>query len=41
MISLDTLSMFLAVSENELIEDLVITLLASPQIAAFCEKFPS
>lgn len=40
MISLDTLSMFLAVSENELIEELVITLLASPQLAAFFEKFP-
>ncbi|MBK4725548.1 ATPase RavA stimulator ViaA [Pantoea agglomerans] len=40
MISLDTLSMFLAVSENELIEELVITLLASPQLVAFFEKFP-
>ncbi|HBI07032.1 MAG TPA: hypothetical protein DDY48_07950, partial [Erwinia persicina] len=40
MISLDTLSMFLAVSENELIEELVIGLLASPQLVAFFEKFP-
>ena len=40
MISLDTLSLFLAVNENDLIEELVITLLASPQLAAFFEKFP-
>ena len=40
MISLDTLSLFLAVNENALIEELVITLLASPQLAAFFEKFP-
>lgn len=40
MISLDTLSMFLAVSENDLIEELVITLLASPQLAGFFNKYP-
>ncbi|WP_158782472.1 ATPase RavA stimulator ViaA [Pantoea sp. BAV 3049] len=40
MISLDTLSAFLAVSENDLIEELVLALLASPQLAIFFEKFP-
>lgn len=41
MISLDTLSAFLAVSENDLIEELMLALLASPQLAIFFEKFPS
>lgn len=41
MISLETLSMFLAVSENDLIEELAIALLASPQLALFFEKFPA
>jgi uncharacterized protein with von Willebrand factor type A (vWA) domain len=40
LISLDTLSAFLAVSEGDLIEELVVTLLASPQLALFFEKFP-
>ena len=40
MISLDTLSMFLAVSETELIEELAISLLASPQLSSFFKKFP-
>ncbi|MEM6161459.1 ATPase RavA stimulator ViaA [Erwinia sp. P6884] len=40
MISLETLSMFLAISENDLIEELAIALLASPQLALFFEKFP-
>ncbi|WP_034918243.1 MULTISPECIES: ATPase RavA stimulator ViaA [Erwinia] len=41
MISLETLSLFLAVSENELIEDVVLALLASPQLVLFFEKFPA
>ncbi|WP_414147813.1 ATPase RavA stimulator ViaA [Erwinia sp. BNK-24-b] len=40
MISLDTLSAFLAVSEGDLIEELFLALLASPQLAVFLEKFP-
>lgn len=40
MISLDTLSLFLSINENDLVEELVITLLASPQLAIFFEKFP-
>ncbi|WP_338559498.1 ATPase RavA stimulator ViaA [Erwinia sp. E_sp_B04_7] len=40
MISLDTLSALLAISEGELLEELVIALLASPQLALFFEKFP-
>lgn len=40
MLTLDTLNVMLAVSEEGLIEEVVITLLASPQLAAFFEKFP-
>jgi uncharacterized protein with von Willebrand factor type A (vWA) domain len=40
VITLDTLSALLAVSEGDLLEELVITLLASPQLALFFEKFP-
>ena len=40
MLTLDTLNIMLAVSEEGLIEEVVITLLASPQLAAFFEKFP-
>jgi len=40
MISLDTLSALLSISEGDLIEDLVIALLATPQLVLFFEKFP-
>lgn len=40
MISLDTLSALLTISEGDLLEELVIALLASPQLALFFEKFP-
>ncbi|PIJ48317.1 hypothetical protein BL250_12220 [Erwinia sp. OLTSP20] len=40
MISLDTLSVFLAISENEMIEDLIATLLATPQLVAFFDTYP-
>ena len=38
MLTLDTLNVMLAVSEEGLIEEVVITLLASPQLAAFSLK---
>ncbi|NIF24493.1 ATPase RavA stimulator ViaA [Candidatus Pantoea multigeneris] len=41
MISLETLSALLSVGEAELIEDMILAVLASPQLAAFFEKFPS
>jgi hypothetical protein len=41
MLTLDTLNVMLAVSEEGLIEEVLITLLASPQLAAFFEKFPA
>ncbi|MCT2385413.1 ATPase RavA stimulator ViaA [Erwinia pyrifoliae] len=41
MISLDTLSLFLSINENDLVEELIMTLLASPQLAIFFEKFPA
>ncbi len=40
MIPLETLSTLLSVGETELIEELIIALLASPQLALFFEKFP-
>ncbi len=41
MISLETLSALLSIGEAELIEELILALLASPQLAIFFEKFPS
>ena len=40
MISLDTLNTLLTISEGDLIEDLVLALLISPQLVLFFEKFP-
>ena len=40
MLSLDTLNVMLAVSEDGLIEETIVALLASPQLAAFFKKFP-
>ncbi|EOI3570292.1 ATPase RavA stimulator ViaA [Cronobacter dublinensis] len=40
MLTADSLNLILAVSEGELIEEIVIALLASPQLAVFFEKFP-
>ncbi len=40
MISLETLSTLLSIGETELIEELILVLLASPQLALFFEKFP-
>lgn len=40
MISLETLSVLLSIGEAELTEELILALLASPQLALFFEKFP-
>jgi len=40
MLTVDTLNMMLAVSEEGMIEEMIIALLASPQLAVFFEKFP-
>ena len=40
MISLEALSSLLSIAETELIEELIVVLLASPQLALFFEKFP-
>jgi uncharacterized protein with von Willebrand factor type A (vWA) domain len=40
MLTLDTLNVMLAVSEEGMIEELIVALLASPQLAVFFEKFP-
>lgn len=39
MLTLDTLNVMLAVGEEGLIEEIILTLLASPQLAIF-SKFP-
>ncbi|CDL28413.1 hypothetical protein [Escherichia coli ISC7] len=41
MLTLDTLNVMLAVSEEGLIEEMIIALLASPQLAVFFEKIPT
>lgn len=38
MLTLDTLNVMLAVSEEGLIEEMIIALLASPQLAVFFEN---
>ncbi|HGH5978761.1 TPA: ATPase RavA stimulator ViaA [Kluyvera georgiana] len=40
MLTIDTLNVMLAVSEEGMIEEMIIALLASPQLAVFFEKFP-
>jgi uncharacterized protein with von Willebrand factor type A (vWA) domain len=40
MLTLDTLNVMLSVSEEGLIEEMLLALLASPQLALFFEKFP-
>jgi uncharacterized protein with von Willebrand factor type A (vWA) domain len=40
MLSLESLDVLLSISENQLIEEMIITLLAMPQLAIFFEKFP-
>ncbi|WP_067700649.1 ATPase RavA stimulator ViaA [Erwinia sp. ErVv1] len=40
MISLDTLSLFFSINGNDLIEDLLVALMASPQLVLFFEAFP-
>ena len=40
MLSLETLDVILAISEGELVEEIILTLLAAPQLAIFFEKFP-
>ncbi|TDT51855.1 uncharacterized protein with von Willebrand factor type A (vWA) domain [Enterobacter sp. AG5470] len=40
MLTLDTLNVMMTVSEEAMIEELIVALLASPQLALFFEKFP-
>lgn len=39
MLTLDTLNVMLAVSEEGMIEELIVALLASPQLAVFLRNF--
>ena len=40
MLSLATLDLLLSVNESQLIEEIIISLLATPQLAVFFEKHP-
>ena len=40
MLSVEALDVILAISEGELIEGIIVALLAAPQLAVFFEKFP-
>ncbi|HAU3220720.1 TPA: hypothetical protein JDH36_004447, partial [Salmonella enterica subsp. indica] len=40
MLTLDTLNVMLAVSEEGMVEEMILALLASPQLVIFFEKFP-
>lgn len=40
MLTLESLEMLLSIDENELLDDLVIALLATPQLATFLEQHP-
>ena len=40
MLTLAALDALLTISESELIDDLIVTLLAAPQLVVFFEKFP-
>ncbi len=39
MLTLDTLNVMLAVSEEGMVEEMILALLASPQLAIFFESF--
>lgn len=41
MLTLDTLNTMLAVSEEGMVEEMILALLASPQLVIFFEKFPT
>lgn len=41
MLTLDTLNVMLAVSEEGMIEEMILALLASPQLAVFLKISPS
>ena len=41
MLALTTLDMFLSINDRELLDNFILTLLASPQLAVFMEKYPS
>ncbi|MFE8152401.1 ATPase RavA stimulator ViaA [Brenneria goodwinii] len=40
MITLESLEMLLSIDENELLDDMIVTLLSTPQLAVFFEKYP-
>ncbi|PWC20053.1 ATPase RavA stimulator ViaA [Brenneria roseae subsp. roseae] len=41
MITLESLELLLSIDENELLDDLIVTLLATPQLAIFFDKYPT
>lgn len=41
MLNITTIDMLLSINEMELIEEIVLTLLATPQLVLFFEKYPN
>ncbi len=41
MLALTTLDLFLSINQNELLDEFILTLLATPQLAFFLEKYPA
>ncbi|VEA70944.1 VWA domain protein interacting with AAA ATPase [Serratia rubidaea] len=41
MLNLETLNLLLAITEGELIEDMIVAMLAAPHLSAFFRKFPA
>src|SRR5476649_542092 len=41
MLALTTLDLFLSINQNELLDDFILTLLATPQLVFFLEKYPA
>ncbi|TKI04444.1 ATPase RavA stimulator ViaA [Martelella alba] len=41
MLALTTMEMFLSINDSEILDNFILTLLASPQLAIFIERYPS
>ncbi|MGE7207829.1 hypothetical protein ACQKJZ_19445, partial [Sphingomonas sp. NPDC019816] len=41
MLSLETLDLLLAITEGEMIEEMIVGMLAAPQLSVFFKKFPA
>src|SRR5471030_81332 len=41
MLALTTLDLFLSINQNDLLDEFILTLLATPQLVLFLEKYPT